>query len=152
VLLFQPSDIESAMTDPAPFKGEIPPVTKLLGFKFKEINRAEKWLVVDFQPATDFFSPARMVHGGMLTAMLDETMGALVAAITDMASFPTTIDLNLSFLRPVKSLPVSVKASIVKIGKQLAFLQGELSDVDGKLCVRANASCLLTDFISLQRQ
>jgi uncharacterized protein (TIGR00369 family) len=122
---------------------EIPPAARLLGWTLIEVDLEEKRIKVGFDGKPEFRNPAGHIQGGILAAMLDDAMGPIVVAVTGGQSFPATIDLNVSFIRPVTPGPISVTAHIANMGKQLVFLEGELFDAGGKLCARATASSML---------
>lgn len=122
----------------------MPPAAKLLGWTLLDIDLDEKWIKVGFDAKPEFLNPIGNVQGGILAAMLDDAMGPIVLAISKGEIFTTTIDLNVSFIRPVKPGRISVHAQITNMGKQIAFLDGKLFDADGKLCAHAKASALLT--------
>jgi uncharacterized protein (TIGR00369 family) len=121
-----------------------PPAARLLGWTLLELDVEKKSIKVGFDGKPDFLNPAGNIQGGILSAMLDDTMGPIVVAATGGAAFPTTIDLHVHFIRPVKPGPISVTAEITNMGKQLVFLEGQLFDSAGKLCTRATASARLS--------
>ena len=63
-------------------KGELPeaPITKLLGWKFLEFDDSQQVIKVEMQARPEFINPAGFIHGGMLAAMLDETLSPALAA------------------------------------------------------------------------
>jgi uncharacterized protein (TIGR00369 family) len=67
-------------------------------------------------------------------------MQSVAIAVTNVELFALTIDLHVGFMRPAKPGPISALAQITDMRKQFAFLEGELFDTGGKLCVRATAS------------
>ena len=121
-----------------------PPAARLLGWTLLELDVEKKSIKVGFDGKPDFLNPAGNIQGGILSAMLDDTMGPIVVAATGGAAFPTTINLHVHFIRPVKPGPISVTAEITNMGKQLVFLEGQLFDSAGKLCTRATASARLS--------
>jgi uncharacterized protein (TIGR00369 family) len=121
-----------------------PPAARLLGWTLLELDVEKKSIKVGFDGKPDFLNPAGNIQGGILSAMLDDTMGPIVVAATGGAAFPTTIDLHVHFIRPVPPGPISVTAEITNMGKQLVFLEGQLFDSAGKLCTRATASARLS--------
>jgi uncharacterized protein (TIGR00369 family) len=121
-----------------------PPAAVLLGWRLIDLNLAERWIKVGFDGKPEFRNPAGNIQGGILAAMLDDTMGPIVIAATDKKAFPATVDLSVSFIRPVKPGPITVLAQITSMGRQLVFLEGKLFDAKEKLCARATASAMLT--------
>lgn len=124
-----------------PFEGlPVPPAAKLLGTREPRFDREAGTLRLGFEAKPDFANPMGVVQGGFLTAMLDDTMGPLIFALT--GRFGSTIDLNVSFLRPVKPGPVEVLARMIRQGRSVAFLEAEL-EAEGKIGARATASFFL---------
>jgi uncharacterized protein (TIGR00369 family) len=125
---------------------KMPPVAALLGWKLIDINVAEKWIKLSFDAKPEFLNPMGNIQGGILAAMLDDTMGPLVVATTNGESFGPTIDLNVSFIRPVKPGPITATAQITGMGTRVAFMEGKLFDANERLCARATATALLVKF------
>ena len=68
------------------------------------------------------------------------TMGPALVSRTDGACVPASIDLHVTFIRPVKPGRVIGKGRIVSQGKTIAFLEGELFDEEGNLLARSTSS------------
>lgn len=80
--------------------------------------------------------PGRL-HGGMLTAMLDETIGRAVN-ITDASAWGVTVELTVRFKRPVPlDEEVRVIARITSDKGRLFEGTGEIRLKDGTLAVEA---------------
>lgn len=125
---------------------ERPPAAVLLGWRLVDLNIEEKTIKLAFEAKPEFLNPMGNIQGGILAAMLDDTMGPLVAAVTNGETFGTTVDLNVKFIRPVKPGPVSATAQITNMGQRIAFLEGKLFDSSEKLCARGMATALLVKF------
>lgn len=128
----------------------IPPVARLLGWKLIALDPQAGTIGVEFAARTEFTNPSGYIQGGILAAMLDDTLGPAAFAMTGGKRMTTTIDLNLHYVRPVLPGRVTTKARVINIGATVAFLEGELFDADGRLAAVATASALLTDFVSHQ--
>lgn len=123
--------------------GAAPPIAKLLGWKLLDYDEDRKWIRVGFDPKPEFLNPAGIIQGGMLAAMLDDTLGPAVIVASKGTLYTSTIDLHTHFMRPVKLGPVTTEATVTKLGSKVAFTEGTLFDMDGKLCVRATSSASL---------
>ena len=124
-------------------RADPPPAAELLGFKLIEIDPDEGTIEVAFTATDQFLNPAGTVQGGFLAAMLDDTLGpALVATLADGEWAPTT-DLHVQFTKPVKPGELRGSGRIVKRGKEIAFLAGELRDSDGDLVATATATAAI---------
>lgn len=109
------------------------------------INLEQGEIELGFDGKPEFLNPMGTVQGGFLSAMLDDTMGPLIFAMTQGRQFGTTIDLHVHFLKPVRSGPITTKARVTQLGKKVAFAEGQLFDRDGQLAARASCSALLLD-------
>ena len=117
-----------------------PPIAGLLGFRLRSVDPQAMTIEVEFTATAAFLNPAGHVQGGMLAAMLDDTMGpALVATLHDGQWAPTT-DLHVQFLRSARPGVLIGRGRVVHRGGSVAFLAGELVDVDGRLVATAVAT------------
>ncbi|MFN4277370.1 MAG: PaaI family thioesterase [Ferrovibrio sp.] len=121
----------------------MPPSAALLGWHMLDHDAERGWVRIGFQGRPEFRNPAGFIQGGILAAMLDDTMGPALWLKTDGASFSTTIDLTVSFLNPANPGLLIGEASVVQHGRTIAFLEGRLSDAEGRLLCRATASARL---------
>ncbi|MEM9375246.1 MAG: PaaI family thioesterase [Pseudomonadota bacterium] len=127
---------------------EAPAVAKLLGSKLIEIDRPNMTIELEFEATTEFLNPSGCVQGGMLCAMLDDTLGPAVFAATDFKKQGRTLDLHTHFVRPAYPGTIRGKGKVTRLGKTVAFMEGQLFDPDGKLIARATGSAMLFDFKS----
>ena len=125
---------------------DAPPVAKLLGWKLIEIDRSKKSIELEFVATGDFLNPSGTVQGGILCAMLDDTLGPAVFAATDFKQQGRTIDLHTHFVRPAFPGKIRAKGQVTRLGKTVAFMEGQLFNSDGKLLARATGSAMLFAF------
>ena len=111
------------------------------------INYDEEALTVEaaFTLPPEFAAMRGSAQGGLLAAPIDEAFGAALYLAHD-GKLQMSLDISMSFLRPVAIDRITVRARAVKRGKRVAFLEAELFDHEGKLCVRATATSMLTDW------
>jgi uncharacterized protein (TIGR00369 family) len=117
-----------------------PPCAVLLGWKILDAKPEQGWIRVGFEGKPEFRNPAGYIQGGILAAMLDDTMGPAAFIMGKGEVFTPTIDMNVSFLAPAKVGPIVGEARVVQMGKTIAFLEGKLTDESGTLLARATAS------------
>jgi len=117
-----------------------PPCAEMLDWKLVEIDKPGKRVVVSFTARQEFVSSSGFIQGGMLAAMLDDTMGSAAFVISDGRQFPSSIDMNVSFLAPAKVGKIFGEGTAVQLGKTIGYLQGELRDEAGTLLARATSS------------
>jgi uncharacterized protein (TIGR00369 family) len=124
-------------------RADPPPIAELLGFRLIEIDPDRGTIEVAFTATEQFLNPAGTVQGGMLAAMLDDTLGpALVATLGDGEWAPTT-NLHVQFLRPAAPGELRGHGRVVRRGKDVAFLAGELRNGDGELVATATATAAI---------
>ena len=88
-------------------------------------------------------NPQGTVQGGMIASMLDDCTALCVLFSTKGKRFPNTTDFHTTFHRPLSLEPVIIKASILKIGKNIVSVEGKIFNEKNKLV----ASCLHTGFL-----
>lgn len=123
----------------------MPPVAKLLGWQLLDARPADGWLKLGFVGKPEFLNPAGFVQGGILSAMLDDTMGPAVLVMTEGRSYTTTVSLTVNFVSPAKPGPIIAEAKVTQLGKSIAFVEGKLTAEDGMLLATATAVERLVD-------
>ena len=111
---------------------------KVLGFDAKEAV-----VRVGFVAPLSVSNPAGFVQGGVLSAMLDDTLGPVVWLATDGQFFPVTINLSVAFLGAARPGAIEAEARLIHLGKLIAHAEAELRDKDGIRLARASASMRL---------
>ena len=106
-------------------------------------RRRRGWIKVGFVGAAEFLNPAGRVQGGILAAMLDDTMGPAVLVKSGGALYPSSIDMNISFLSAARPGPLVSEGQVLRLGKTVGFVEGRLMDGDGRLLVRTTSSVML---------
>ncbi|WLA81392.1 PaaI family thioesterase [Bradyrhizobium elkanii] len=123
----------------------MPPVATLLGWRVVDARPREGWIKMAFDGKQEFCNPAGFIQGGMLSAMLDDTMGPAVFVMTEGRLFTTTITMTVNFLAPAKPGPITGEATVTQLGKTIAFVEGRLTAADGTLLATASSSIRLVE-------
>jgi uncharacterized protein (TIGR00369 family) len=124
-------------------RAEPPPAAALLGWKLVTVDPDSGTIEVSFTATDQFLNPAGNIQGGLLAAMLDDTLGpALVATLGDGEWAPTT-DLHVQFLTPASPGELRGHGRVVRRGRDVAFLAGELRDAGGELVATATATAAI---------
>jgi uncharacterized protein (TIGR00369 family) len=122
-----------------------PASAKLLGWRMLDAKPSEGWLKVGFDGKKEFCNPAGFVQGGILSAMLDDTMGPAAFIMTDGKFYTTTITLTVNFLTSAKPGPLVAEAKVLQLGKTIAFMEGRLTSEDGALIATASTTARLLE-------
>jgi uncharacterized protein (TIGR00369 family) len=117
-----------------------PPAAALLGWELVSENPDAGTIEIAFHPDARMLNPQGTVQGGFVAAMLDDTMGPALVSMSGGTLMPSTIDLNVSFIRPVRPGRVIGRGRVVKAGRSVVFLEGELFDEEDNLLARATSS------------
>ena len=120
-----------------------PPAAETLGWRFIASDADAGTIELGFDGKPEFANPAGNIQGGFLAAMMDDTMGPAVLVASKGELMCSTIELNVQYLRPVPIGPVSTRARVKKIGRQIGFIECELFDECGKLCATATTSAMM---------
>jgi uncharacterized protein (TIGR00369 family) len=113
---------------------------RLFGQRVIEFDTAKGWVRMSFVATDAFLNPAGAVQGGILGAMLDDTMGPALWLMNGAGAFSATIDLNLSFLAAAAPGLLYGEGKVVQLGKTISFLEAQLSDPEGRVIARSTAS------------
>jgi uncharacterized protein (TIGR00369 family) len=124
---------------------EAPPSSKLLGWHLLDARPRDGWVRIGFDGKREFCNPAGYIQGGILSAMLDDTMGPAVFIMTDGKLYTATITMTVNFLAPAKVGPIVGEADVTQLGKTVAFVEGRLMAGDGTLIATATASARLVE-------
>ncbi|MGX9426780.1 MULTISPECIES: PaaI family thioesterase [Bradyrhizobium] len=122
-----------------------PPCSKLLGWHLFDARPDEGWIRIGFEGKPEFCNPAGFIQGGMLSAMLDDTMGPAVFVMTDGKLYTATITMTVNFLAPAKPGPIIGEARVTQLGKTVAFVEGRLLAEDGVVLATASTSARLVE-------
>ena len=125
-------------------EGRLPPpgAAKTLAIRFTHIDAEAGTIETAFEAGPEFGNPAGNVQGGILAAMLDDTMGPALAAMLGEGEVAPTLNLNVSFERPAHFGTIAGKGRVLKRGRDVCFLAGELHQ-DGQRVASATATAIV---------
>lgn len=123
----------------------VPPAAVLLGWHLLDARPEEGWIKIGFEGKPEFCNPAGFVQGGILTAMLDDTMGPAVLVMTEGRLFTSTISLTVNFLAGARPGRIVGEGRVTQLGKTVAFMEGRLTSADGTLLATATANARLVE-------
>ena len=103
-----------------------PPAAILLGWQLVNVDPDAGTIEVSFTASEQMLNPTGNVQGGFLEAMLDDTLGPAPIATLSQGEWAPTVDLNVQFLRPAKPGQLVGTGRVVRRGRDIAFLAGEL--------------------------
>jgi uncharacterized protein (TIGR00369 family) len=123
----------------------MPPVSRLLGWRLIEAKPEEGAIRIGFEGKPEFCNPSGFIQGGMLTAMLDDTMGPAAFIMSGGKLYTPTITLTVNFIAPGKVGSFICEAKVVQMGKTIVFVEGKLMDGEGDLIATASSTSRLVE-------
>jgi uncharacterized protein (TIGR00369 family) len=118
----------------------LPGAAATLGWELVAVDPDGGTIEVAFTATDAFVNPAGFVQGGFLAAMLDDTLGPALVAGLDPGDFAPTTDLHVQFLRPARPGRLVGRGRVVRRGRDVGFLAGELLDEEGAIVAVATAT------------
>ena len=79
-----------------------PPSAALLGWELVSVDPEAGTIEVAFTATERFLNPIGVVQGGLLAAMLDDTLGPALVATLGPGQFAPTTNLHVQFLRQAR--------------------------------------------------
>jgi uncharacterized protein (TIGR00369 family) len=98
-------------------------------FNFKLVEYKEDYLELDGES----LNPDGSVQGGMMTSMLDDVTALLLIIKSDASIYPSSTNLHSHHHRPLFKGKVTAKAFLIKQGRTIASVRGEIYDDKGRL-------------------
>ena len=132
-----PARIECGVLEPLSAAG------RLLGWQMEHLDRQAGTLRCSFAADERFLNPVGVVQGGLLAAMLDETMSPLAALLQERPLFCQTLEMKVSFLSPAPPGRIVGEANFVKVGRTIAFVEGRLLAPEGEVIAIASLTARL---------
>jgi uncharacterized protein (TIGR00369 family) len=115
----------------------VPPASKLLGWTLRAVDSGAGTIEIGFAVDERFTNPGGFVQGGFLAAMLDDTQGPALFAMTDGKVYAPTIDFSIAFIKAARPGAFVGKGRVINRGRTIVFTEAELFDETGDLVARA---------------
>jgi len=113
------------------------PFCNLLGIEFASVQDGASECTLQVRP--DHYNPQHCVHGGVLYAMADTGMGAAVYSMMQGDQYCATIEIKMSYFKPVRDGTLKCTTRTIKHGKRVVCLESEVFNHD-HLVAKASGS------------
>jgi uncharacterized protein (TIGR00369 family) len=123
--------------------GRVNPLFKFLGVEVVEISRDQTELKLPFR--REFIQGAGVIAGGVMAALADEAMAHVILSNLADHQSTTTIEMNLRFLKSVRSGEMRAVARVVKKGRKVITVMADVLDNKGRLLAQAGASFMVLE-------
>jgi uncharacterized protein (TIGR00369 family) len=111
------------------------PYAKLLGFELDEVSPGAATLGLKIRK--DLMQNHGVVHGGAIASLIDTATAFAIIPLLTPEEKVTTVDLTISYLRPITKGRVTASAMVVRAGRRLFVVSAQVKGEDGKLAATA---------------
>ncbi len=120
-----------------------PPISQLFQMDVTSVDPGRVEFTCELDESA--YNPIGVVHGGLVCTLLDTVVGCAVHSTLPVGSGYTSIEIKVSYLRPVHgtSGPLLAHGTVVKPGRRVAFAEGSVSDASGKTVATATSTLLV---------
>ncbi|MBA3331831.1 MAG: PaaI family thioesterase, partial [Actinobacteria bacterium] len=103
-----------------------PPIAELLGFALELVEEGRA--VFAGEPGEHHYNPIGAVHGGLAATLLDSAMGCAVQSRLPAGARWTTLELGVSFVRPIEADTgrVLAEGTVIHLGRTIATAEGRV--------------------------
>lgn len=111
---------------------------KLIGIKLEEASPGR--VVISVERSEKLLQQQGLLHGGLIATLADVSAG--LAAITTMPDGREglTVELKISYMRPVVAEKIFATGMVIKSGKTFTFVESEITDGSGKLLAKMSGT------------
>jgi len=114
------------------------PFFRLMGIDVGNYGNGRAELFMNVRP--DMHNGVGWLQGGLYTALCDEAMALALFSILDEGVAIATISECTSFLQGARSGKIRAEAEVVKRGRSVSFMRGQISSEEGSTLAESTAS------------
>lgn len=118
-----------------------PPIAKLIGFEVDQIELGHATALLEAGP--QHANPMGTLLGDVLCDVADAAMGMAFASTLKGDESFTTINITINFFRPVWKEGLRAEARVINRGKNVGYVECEITSSDGKQVATATSTCFV---------
>lgn len=99
-----------------------------LGIITSEAGPGHMVASLDVRP--ELLNPFGTIHGGVLAALTDHVLGAVLYPVVERGAWAATTQLNLNFTAPVRTGTLTARSEIISLSKRTAVVRIDLTNED----------------------
>lgn len=111
------------------------PYAKLLGIKLEHVAMGTATLLMPVRK--NLTQNHGVVHGGAVASLIDSATAFAIIPLLAANEGVTTVDLTISYLRPVRSGEMKAVAKVIRAGRRLISVSAEVFNSDETLTATA---------------
>ena len=111
------------------------PYARLLGIELEEVGAGTAILAI--QVRKQLTQNHGVVHGGAIASLIDTATAFAIISLLDPKERVTTVDLTISYLRPVTGGRLRAATKVVRAGRRLFVVSADVVDEQRTLIATA---------------
>lgn len=111
------------------------PFAKLLGIELDDVSSGTATLGINVRD--ELKQNHGVVHGGAIASLIDTATAFAIISLLAPGERVTTVDLTITYLRPLTQGRVTAVAKVLRAGRRLFVVSAEVFDKDKKLATTA---------------
>ncbi|MGI9068012.1 MAG: PaaI family thioesterase [Pyrinomonadaceae bacterium] len=111
------------------------PFARLIGIELEHVGSGTATLAVNVRK--ELTQNQGVVHGGAIASLIDTATAFAIISLLPPLEKVSTVDLAISFLRPVTGGRLKAVAKVVRAGRRLLVVSAEVFDTQGRLITTA---------------
>ncbi len=124
--------------------------SRYLGLEILEADKTARTVKVAFNASDELCNMWGGIQGGMVAAMLDDVMSLAVGLDLEWGQISPTLELKVSMLNAARPGRIIGTGRVIKRGKSVGFIEGELTDEEsGKLIATGSSTAT---FVTLKKK
>lgn len=100
---------------------------------------------IEYQAGAHMCHSGGVVQGGFVTGWIDAAMAHATVAMAGPGVVPMSLEIKVSFFAPARPGPVFAEAWVERRGRTNCFLEGQLTDAEGRVLAKGTSTVMLAD-------
>ena len=125
------------------------PASRYLGLEILDVDKEARRIKVAFNASDQLCNMWGGIQGGMVAAMLDDVMALAIGLDLNWGEISPTLELKVSMLAAARPGRILGEGRVIKRGKSVGFVEGELRAEDGTLLATGSSTAT---FVTLKRK
>ena len=113
-----------------------------LGIRTTRVGPA--MMTAELDVRADLLNPFGTLHGGVLAALVDHVLGAVLYPVIEPGRWAATTEFKVNLLAAVREGRLEARSTIVSLTRRTAVVQVEV-DNDGRPCALAQGTVLIAE-------
>lgn len=137
-----PPNVKSAHAKPSPTSAH-------LGLELLAVNKQAGIVEMAFNASDALCNKWGGIQGGNVAAFLDDAMAFAIGLNLDWGQISPTLEIKVSMLSPARPGRLYCVGRVIRRGKSVGFVEGELFDSEGRLLATGSSTA---NFVTLKKR